>query len=62
MCTCVCAWGGEVGVMCDYCVNMIYTSHFPQLVMDVDAFPSMHVCTSWVASMMDVSDWQPDAK
>lgn len=48
--------------MCDYCVNMIYMRHFPQLVMDVDAFASMNVCTSWVASMMDVADWQPDAK
>lgn len=54
---CVC-----VGAMCDYCGYMIYLSHFPQLVMDVDAFASMHVYTSWVASVMDVVDWQPDAK
>lgn len=51
---CVGRWMG--GAMCDYCVNMIYMRHFPQLVM------WMHVCTSWVASMMDVADWQPDAK
>lgn len=57
----VCVGGGG-GAMCDYCVNMIYMRHFPQLAMDVDAFASMHMCTSWVASMMDVADWQADAK
>lgn len=41
---------------------MIYTRHFPQLLMDVDAFASMYVCTSWVVSMMDDADWLPDAK
>lgn len=30
--------------------------------MDVGAFASMHARASWVAIMMDVADWQPDAK
>lgn len=56
------------GKMCDvsFCVSIvrtvyiIYSRHFPQLVIDVNA--CVRVWTSWVASVMDVAHWQPDAK
>lgn len=38
----------------------IYSKHFPQLVIDMNA--CVHVWTSWVVSMMNVAQWQPDAK
>lgn len=51
----------SVGV-CSACIHYLQWTLSTQLVMDVNVFASVHVWTSWVASMMDVAHKQPDAK